>query len=167
MMRHKKHLILAVASVLIAGRASAGVLDSPLPDLGGGGKTALNYAVSGVVNAAGLATFFSCTNPSSVSVHVSVELFADDGGDPCNTASTVAVTVGPGATAMFSTQNNVQSSFFSSTPLMSVDMFMAAGSARVISDGKTLLCSAFVADVYNSPPMSMMSLSLVSRGKPK
>jgi hypothetical protein len=155
------------ALVLAPAVARAGVLDSPVPSLGGL-KTYNLYSVTGVVNAAGLGTFFSCTNPSTdTTVQVSVELFVDAGGDPCNSAATAAVSLAPGETKLMATQNNVQSSFFSSHPLTSVDMFMSIGSARIISNGKALLCDVFVADVYNSPPSSMMHLNLISRGKQK
>jgi hypothetical protein len=151
-------------SVFVAGTASAGILDSPLPVLGGK-PSAHNFSVSGVMNAAGLATFFSCTNPTSADVMISVELFTDAGGNPCNDAAAVAATVPAGGTVLFSTQNNVQSSFFSSSPLTSVDMFLALGSARIVSTSKSLVCTAFLADVYNSPPMSMTPLNVAARGK--
>jgi hypothetical protein len=149
-----------------AGTASAGVLDSPVPLLGGQ-KTSIAYAVTGVINGAGLGTLFSCTNTSSAAMMVSVDLFVDAGGAPCNDSSAVAVTIDPGATKMFSTQNNVQSSFFSTVPLTAVDMFLALGSARIIATGKGLICSGMVADVYNSPPTSMIPLVMAARGKHK
>jgi hypothetical protein len=163
-MKHTMRNTLLVASLLVPLSSHAGILDSPLPLLGGT-KSAHIYSVSGVVNAAGLGTFFSCTNPSSDTVMVSVELFVDAGGAPCNDASTVAVSLAPGATKLFSTQNNVESSFFSTQPLTAVPMFLSIGSARVVATGKALVCTAFVADVYNSPPSSMMPLNVARIGK--
>lgn len=163
-----KHLrlCLALASVLSAGRASAGILDSPLPMLGGV-QSAHLYSVTGVVSAAGLATFFSCTNPSSSTVSFSVQVFVDGGGDPCNDAAAAAVSIPPGGTKLLSTQNNVQSSFFDSSPIGATDMFITIGSARIVSTAKDLLCTVFVADVYNSPPMTMMRLNAGKKGKMK
>jgi len=162
----RKHLILAVASVLVAGSASAGPLDSPLPTLSTG-KATLVATVSGVVNAAGLATFFSCTNQSPEAVQMTVGIFVDDGGDPCNDEATAAVTIPPGGTRVMSTQNNVQSSYFSTNPVSVTDMFIAIGSARVLSTGKGMACSSWVADVYDSPPSSSYSLAMAFRGKQK
>jgi hypothetical protein len=159
--------ILACSSLLaFAGTARAGVLDSPLPTLNGV-KTSLAYAATGVVNAAGLATLFSCTNTSSSTVSASVELFTKEGGDACNTADSVDVPLDPGESVMFSTQNNVESSFFDTQPLTAVDMFMSLGSARIVTTGKGVLCTAMVADMYNSPPQTLAQLTLASRGKVK
>jgi hypothetical protein len=159
--------VLACASLLaLAGTARAGVLDSPLPTLGGV-KTTLAFAASGVVNAAGLATLFSCTNTSSSTISVSVELFVDAGGNACNSADDVDVALDAGQSVMFSTQNNVQSSFFDTQPLTAVDMFLALGSARIVTTGKGLICTAMVADVYNSPPQSMSQIVLARGGKQK
>jgi hypothetical protein len=163
-MKHTMRNLLVAASLILPSAAAAGILDSPLPLLGGA-KGAHLYSVSGVVNAAGLGTFFSCTNPSSDTVMVSVELFVDAGGAPCNDAAAVAVSLPPGGTKLFSTQNNVESSFFSTQPLTAVPMFLSIGSARVIGTGKALVCTVFVADVYNSPPSSMMPLNVARAGK--
>ncbi|HEY2775006.1 MAG TPA: hypothetical protein VGK20_13245 [Candidatus Binatia bacterium] len=161
---HRSSLIPALALLVVAGVSYAGVIDSPLPTLGGKGSV-MNYAVSGVVNAGGLATIFSCTNTSSSDVTISVELFVDAGGNPCNDANAAAVTAPAGGTVMFSTQDNIQSSFFSTHPLSTPPMFLSVGSARVVSTGKALICSAFIADVYNSPPQSMTPLVLTAKGK--
>jgi hypothetical protein len=154
----------AILSVVLAGppAAMAGVLDSPLPTLGGA-KTALNYVVTGVVNAGGLGTMFSCTNTSSTPIAVTVEVFADDGAAPCNSGAADAVTLAPGVTVMFSTQNTSDSSFQATQALSSP--YLAVGSARIVSNAKALACSAFIADVYNSPPTSMVPLNVVARGK--
>jgi len=160
---------LLIAGVLVAslvpGGARAGVLDSPIPSLNGH-KTQNLYSIPGVVNAGGLATFVSCTNTEDVPVDVSVELFVDDGGDPCNDANAVAQTLAAGATKLFTTMNTSDSSFFSSYPLTTVPMFLSIGSARVLATGK-VLCTAFIADVYNSPPSSMVSLRMGAKGRIK
>jgi hypothetical protein len=159
-------LTLAVASVLLAGQSSAGPLDSPLPTLSIG-KPAVAFTVSGVVNAAGLATFFSCTNQSAEPMMMTVGLFVDGGGDPCNDEAAAAVTIPPGGTKMMSTQNNVQSSYFDSSPISTPEIFLAIGSARIVTTGKGAVCAVHVSDVYGSPPMSSYALPIAGRGKQK
>jgi hypothetical protein len=156
----------AAASLLLAlaGPVHAGIVDSPTPDLGGQ-KSLHLWSASGVITAAGLGTIFSCTNPLTTPVYVSVELFVDSGGAPCNDASAAAVSVPAGGTVVFATQNSADSSFISAHALSPTPMYLSGGSARVVSTGKGVLCSAFVADVYNSPPMSMTPIVLVARGK--
>jgi hypothetical protein len=166
MKRSFSQLIASTSLLMLATGATAGVLDSPLPTLAGQ-KSSLAFTAAGVINAAGLATLFSCTNSSSDPVVASVELFVDAGGDACNDANAVAVSLAAGQSVMFSTQNNVESSFFSTRPLTSVPMFLSLGSARIVATGKGLLCTAMIADMFNSPPQSMASIVLAARGKQK
>ncbi len=42
---------------------------------------------------------------------------------------------------------------------------MPLGAARILSSSKTLVCSAFLADAYNSPPTSMAPLNVNFRTK--
>ena len=162
----RKHLILAVASVLLAGRASAGPLDSPLPALSGG-KASLYGTISGVVNAGGLATLISCTNQGPEAMPVTIGLFVDVGGDPCNNEVTTAVTIAPGGTELFSTGNNIASSYFSTHPISTPEMFISVGSARIVVGGKGAFCHAVVSDMYNSPPSTSYTLPIALKGKPR
>jgi len=156
---------LAAALVaLAASMAQAGPLDSTLPVLSSG-KPAILGTVSGVVNGGGLATFFSCTNQSAISMQMTVGIFVDGGGDPCNDEAAAAVTIPPGGTKLIATQNNADSSYFSTSPASTVDMFIAIGSARILTTGKGAVCSAFVADVSNSPPSSSYALAVAIKGK--
>ena len=142
--------------------ARAGILDSPIPQLNAQ-KTSSLFTASGVVSAGGLATLFSCTNASTDAADVSVQLFGDD-GTLVNDAASVAVTVGVGGTALFSTNENVDSSFFSTHPLTAVPLLLTLGSARIIGTDK-FVCTAFVADVYNSPPNSITPINLFAKSK--
>lgn len=149
-------LALAISSSALA-RAS--IFDAP-PALKGQ-KSSRLFTVPGVVTAGGLGTFFSCTNLSSSPSVISVELYVEDGLNACNDASAVAVTVAPGGTVQFATQNTSDSSFFSSVALSSPPSYLALGMASIISTSKSVACNAFVADVYNSPPLSMTPLKTV------
>ena len=44
-------------------------------------------------------------------------------------------------------------------------MYLALGSASILSTSKKVVCTAFVADVFNSPPLSMMTLKVMEKGK--
>lgn len=160
----RKHLTLAIASILVAGSASAGPLDSPMPVLSSG-KPSLLGTVSGVVNAAGLSTYFSCTNQSPDAVLVTVGLFLDGGGDPCNNEAAAAVSIAPGGTEMLATGNNVASSYFSTHPISTPEMFLAIGSARILTTGKGVICSVVVSDNSGSPPMTSYALDVAIKGK--
>jgi hypothetical protein len=154
-------LVLAIASPALV-RAS--ILD-PAPPLKGQ-KSLRLFTVPGVVTAGGLGTFFSCTNRSSAPAVISVELYVEDGGAACNDASAVAVTAAPGATVQFATQNTADSSFFSSVPLSTPPQYLALGSASILATSKSVVCTAFVADVYNSPPLSMATLKTIGKKQP-
>ncbi len=145
--------------------ARADIFDSP--PLLQGQKSSRIFAVSGVMTARGLGTFFSCTNLSQSPAAISVELYVADGLDACNDANAVSVTAAPGATVLFATQNTPDSSFPSSVPLSTPPQFLASGSASIIATSKSVVCSAFVADVYNSPPLSTMRLEVFAKGKQK
>src|SRR5207249_8951211 len=81
----------------------AGIVDTPLPVLGGK-STQLLYSVPGVVTGASdLQTFFICTSTDTTSQQVGVELFPRGGGSPCNDATASALTIAPGGTAVFAT----------------------------------------------------------------
>ena len=161
-----KKLVLVVGFALLAfhpAPARAGIADSPVPILQGH-KAQHIFSVSGVVTAGGLGTYFSCTSVAPIDVAVSVELFSEDGSGPCNDASAVALSVAPGATVMFATQN-VNSAFSSVQLLTPTPVFIGHGSARILSSSKLLVCTAFLADAYNDPPTSMAALTVVSRTK--
>lgn len=140
---------------------SATILDAPPPLKGQ--KSIRLFTVPGVMTANGLGTFFSCTNRAQTPAVISVELYVQDGLDACNDASAVSVTAAPGATVQFHTQNTAESSFTASTPLSTPPQYLALGSASILSTSKSVVCNAFIADVYNSPPMSMVALKTMSK----
>jgi len=164
-----KTLVLVIGLAVLAchpAAVSAGIADSPVPALQG--EKALHlFSVSGVVTAGGLGTYFSCTSSSTATVRLSVELFDQD-GNPLNDASAVSVSVAPGATTMFATQNDDANSSFSSVQLLTAaPVFLEHGSARILGTGKSFVCTAFLADAYSGPPTAMAHLTVVAKTKQK
>jgi hypothetical protein len=159
----RKIVLLAALALASASpvRALATIFDTP-PTLDGQ-KSLRVFTVPGVMTAGGLGTFFSCTNLSQAPAALSVQLYVGDAPEACNDADAVSVTAPPGATVLFSTQNTVDSSFPSSTPLSTPPIFMATGSASVLSTTKSVACSAWVADISNSPPLTAWDLRAVKK----
>jgi hypothetical protein len=163
----KKLLFLVAGFALLASSPAmtrAGISDAP-PLLQGERALAL-FSVSGVVTAGGLGTYFSCTSASSAPIRVSVEVFDETTGSTINDPSAVSVSVAPGGTVMFATQNE-SASFCSAQPLTPSPVFLPLGSARILSTSKALVCTAFLADAYNDPPTSMVPLAVVGKTKQK
>jgi hypothetical protein len=77
------------------------------------------------------------------------------------------VSVAPGATVMFATQNDLDSAFSSVHLLTPAPVFLQLGSARVLATTKSLVCTAFLADAYSGPPSSMSPLNVVAKTKQK
>src|SRR5262249_19017606 len=109
-----------------------------------------------------LGTFFACTSTSTSSERVGVELF-DSTGSLLNDAATTAVTLSSGAAVIFATAGatgiSVNQSFTPPT--------MQRGSARVISTSQSLVCTAFVADALNDPPVTSWQLTIIAKTKQK
>ena len=162
----RKFVLLAGLALAISSPAlvHASIFDPPPPLKGQ--KSIRLFTVPGVVTAGGLGTFFSCTNRSAEPAILSVELYVEDGGAACNDADAVAVTMAPGETVQYATQNTPDSSFASSVPLSTPPQYLALGSASILSTSKTVVCTAFIADVYNSPPLSMTTLKTIGKKQP-
>ena len=139
--------------------AQASIFDAPPALLGV--KSLRLFTVPGVVTAAGLGTFFSCTNLSQAPVSIAIELYPADDVDACNPLS--PVTIDPGKTVSLHTQNTSDSSYLQSTPITTPPIFMKLGMASILSTSKRVVCSAFVTDVYDSPPRTSTSLSVYGK----
>jgi len=142
--------------------ANAGIVDSPVPQLGG--VTAINlFQVTGVVNIGGLGTYFSCTSAEKTNnIHVGVELFDQGGGGPLNNAAGTSLTLVPGQTATFGTAGAngwISDSLLGGT--------FARGSARILSTSAKLICTAVVADTVGGPPASLTNLNVITKLKQK
>jgi hypothetical protein len=139
--------------------ALAGVADSPLPELTARKRTLHLFTVPGILGSANLQTFFGCTSlEKSETVRIGVELFSDAGGGPLNDAAATALNVVSGGTVYFGT---------GATGGITIDSNLGAspgrGSARILTTSKKVACTAFVAERFNSPPTSMMSLTIIGK----
>lgn len=153
---------LGLVVALLATPALAGIADSPLPTLVAGKKTFHVYSVSGVGNAVvtGYAAYFSCTSADTAPMQVGIEVFGDNGGGSVNDATATSLSVPPGGSVMFGTS--------SISAAITIDSNLGSpgatrGSARILSTSKKLVCSAFLADNFNSPPASMVYLTIVKK----
>lgn len=156
--------VLAAVLTFAATPAAAGIADSPLPVIDPpNGKTIHLYSVPGVINNNGLATHFSCTSTASAPIVVGIEVFSPLGGPPNNNAFATALTLNPGVTVTFATGVGAT---------ISVNANLAAGiiskgSARILSTSKSLVCTAFVADIGNNPPATSWQLTIIAKTKQK
>jgi hypothetical protein len=118
------------------------------------------FTVPGVVNNGTLGTFFACTNTDTATVTIAVEVF-DQAGASKNAPSTTAVSVAPQGTVLVGTTG---AATFTADALLNPQS-IEKGSARVLATSKKVVCSAFLADLVNVPPISMTTLSIVVKGK--
>jgi hypothetical protein len=163
-MRSLAVLVAVVLALTLSPAARAGIADSPLPVLQPGVTTLHLYSVPGVISGnGGLATFFSCTSTATATMQVGVEVFLPLGGPPANDAAATSLTVGPGATVIFGTDGAVGISVSSNLNAG----ILSKGSGRILATSKKLVCTAFVADVGNAPPTSMMQLTIIAKTKQK
>lgn len=155
-----------LAGACLARTAVAGIADSPVPLLMGQ-KAQVLYSVPGIINAGSLGTYVSCTSTAKTPSIVAVEVFQNSGGAALNDASATSLSVAPGATVMFATENAVgfiEDSFLLD-PLS--PPVITKGSARILSTSKSLICDAFVSDAVNSPPVSMRYLTIIAKTQQK
>ena len=147
---------------VVAAPALAGIVDSPLPVLEAGKTTFHLYSVPGVINGAGLTTFFSCTSTDAATMQVGVESFSSAGGSPSNDPVATSLSVGPGATATFGCASAFGLAGF---PLGCGPL--SRGSARILATSKKLICTAYIADVTSAPPTSAWQLTIIKGTKQK
>ena len=157
-----RNLVAVAVCVLWSAPAAAGIVDSPLPVLSAGATTLHLYSVPGVIGISGLGTYFACTSTDTAAMQVGVELFFAPGGAPANDAAATSLSVGPGATVIFGTSAAAGISIDSS-----LGGGLSKGSARILATSKKLACTAFIADVGNAPPTSMVYLTIIKKTKQK
>ncbi len=156
--------LLALAfSLTCAVPAHAGIADSPLPVLQAGTTTLFLYSVPGVVVGGDLGAYFSCTSTDTTAMTVGVEVFSSGGGGPVNDATATAVNLASGATVIFGTGPSAE---------YGVDQTLGIGdlphgSARILSTSKKLICTAWVADRFNTPPQTSWQLPIIAKLKQK
>src|SRR3989442_10468923 len=154
--------LMVLALSLAATPALAGIADSPLPVLSAGQTTFHLYSVPGAIASGGLGTFFSCTSTDTATMQVGVELFGPPGGAAFNDPVATSLSVAPGATVIFGTGSAAGISISSN-----LGGSFSKGSARILATSKKLACTAFVADVGNAPPTSMVHLDTIAKLKEK
>ena len=107
--------------------------------------------------------FFLCTNTTDAAIRVGVEGFAELGGGAINDASATSLSIAAGGSALFG-DGAVGFSTNSSLGFGGIPV----GSARILAtESKGIICTAFVADVGNDPPTSMVHLNIVKKTKQK
>ncbi len=159
-------------SIAVAGAASAGVVDSPVPDMDPSHSERKIFIVPGVTKNNNYETLFNCTNLDSVTVRIGVEVFANVGGPALNDISSGvadgAQDVLPGGAVTIATGNTV--AFHEGEVITGLPVNVRGGSARIISTSKRIMCVAFVADELNVPDVltpgttaAAMSLPMIAR----
>ena len=156
-------VVTALALAWTVDVAHAQFFYSPPPPLMGQPSFHL-YSVPGATTEGGLGTFFACTNTTSATIRVGVEIFLEVGGGATNDPSATSLDISAGGTRLFGTDGAVWVTVDS--PLGSGPF--SKGSARILATAKTgIICSAFLADRLNSTPTSMVKLTVVKTTKQK
>ncbi len=153
----------AIAVMLMASAAGAQI-DSPPPDLQGEPSYHL-YTVPFVQGSSGQTRLFvACSNAATAAVRIGVEGFNWTGGLAVNDPSVNSISVAAGGSTLL----GPNSFGFSAAAYHGIGAGISNGTARILATTrKGIVCSAFVADITNDPPASMMPLTLVSKTKQK
>jgi hypothetical protein len=160
-MRTALHVLAALAAIFCGKTAAHGQINSPPPALMG--EPSFHAYSVPLVQTGGDRVFILCTNTTDAAIRVGVEGFPRLGGGPINDASASSVSIAPGGTALFGTPA-VGFSVDSTVTFGGIPV----GSARVLAtDSKGIICTAFVADVGNDPPTSMVQLNVFRKTKQK
>jgi hypothetical protein len=156
----------AVLTVALAGVASAGVVDSPVPSISGLGSTRVLYIVPGVIKNNGLETAFMCTSLDSAVAAVAVEVFAPEGGGALNDTSTGTangtLSIVPGETVTISTGTSV--GLHEDTSIVNLGN-VKNGSARVLATSTRLVCTAILVEKSGTTPATVAALKVFARRK--
>jgi hypothetical protein len=144
---------------------SAGVVDSPLPSLGGL-STRHVFTIPGVIKYKNIETVFECTSlETSATITVGVEVFGAAGGSPKNDVTVFGnAAVAPGATVTITTGSlaGIHEDAVISNLLVGD---LRNGSARIISTSSRITCTALLADDTLDPPTSMVGLHVIAKKK--
>jgi len=152
-------LLMVALAIGRAAPARAGIVDTPLPVIADGKKTAYLYTVPGVVNLTNVGTYVACTSAAKSLEVIGLEVFAAAGGDPLNNAALTATAILPGATILFGTEAAAGLVLDRDLGLGNVHV----GSARILATSKAFICTAFLADTAGNPPTSMTYLTIVAK----
>ena len=152
--------VVSLSFALVTGvPATAGVVDSPLPTLGGI-KTKHVFTVPGVVSNASLVTVFICTNlDRKNSIQFTVEAFASSGGQSLGNLSSQLVSVG--GTGIVATKNLL--AYFGESSISLIDS-STVRSARIVATSTNISCTVTVVGEPSDPfPKVAWSLSLIKK----
>jgi len=151
-----------LAVLLLAASADAQINSAP-PALMGQPSYHI-YTVPGLIDAGGLATFFSCSNTTSSNIRVGVEVFGGSGGAAANDPSATSLDLLPGGAFWFCTSTALG---FSCQSNLGASIG-ARGTARILATERSgIICTAVLADVTSAPPTSMVQLNIVKKLKQK
>jgi hypothetical protein len=168
-MRTSATLGALVLVVMAAVSATAGVIDSPLPNLQSGQITRHVFTVPGVMKNNNLETEFVCTSlETTLSVRIGVEIFGAAGGSPLNNVNEGfgdgAQDIGPGGTLTIGTGNTLgihEDEVITPTALPAGSV--KNGSARILATSTKIVCNAFLTDDTSDPPVSMVPLKTIAK----
>jgi hypothetical protein len=153
---------LALGSTLafvLTGTSAFAQIDST-PPLLMGQRSFHIYSVP-FVRSGGVEPFFECTNTSDVAIRVGIEAFSG-GGLAFNDPSATSLDIPPSGTRLFGPTNAWVG------PDGDPGIAVSRGSARILATQKKgIICTAFLADVFNAPPTSMVHLTIVAKLKQK
>ena len=150
-------VVLALAIGVLGGSAYAQINSVPPPLMGQ--RSYHLYSVSFIRTPDSIRFFLVCTNTTSAAIRVGVEGFFAIGGPAANDPSANSVSVAAGGTVTFGS-NAVWLTPDSNPGLGG----LLIGSARVLATKLTgIICTAFLADVMNDPPTSMVQLTIVKK----
>lgn len=171
--------------ILIAGlapraRAGDGPFYTPLNTFSDGTASKQFYIAIGVVSRKGFDTYFQCTNLDApgTSAHIGVEVFDQTGtrlndisSPPPSGCNGAVLSVPAGSTRTFATDSTLQ---LHEDCKISITSF-ESGSARIVSSGGRLACTAMVIDAINAvedPPgtvtgksPSAVAIKLIKKNK--
>lgn len=130
-------LLPALAGVVVAGSASAGLLDAPPPSLGAGVPATIVYRMGAVHYEPGgwVDTTVTCTNVGSAPATIGLEIF-DDADQKAGQLA--LATVAPGASVTFGTSADAAPGAVAVAGLSAIDH----GKARVSASTTQLTCTA-------------------------
>jgi hypothetical protein len=174
--KHKELAILLVGSIACAGPlfaagaddatgsvSSSGTTSCSSGSSGSSGKCKRAYTVNGVVSSAGtgLDTAFTCTNmEQSKNVIIEIAIFASNGTPlNTNTANNGVTEIEPGHTATLTTGD--VAAINGETIIQLANPANPPGAASIGSTSSKIICSAYLLDDTDSPPASLMQLTMI------
>lgn len=151
--------------------STAGVMNSPLPNIGGGGSPRTIFVVPGIIKNNGLETVITCSSldKNGTGVRVAVEIFDETGAGPLNDVSigasdgVVDIPLGGGGTVATGSTVAISEGDVIVFPALTPPINIRGGTARIIANSKRIACNAYVVDEFGLPPAVAIPLSIISK----